>query len=105
MTPRLQERYEKEILPALGKQLGRTNRLALPRLEKVVVNMGVGSAVNVSKFRGQAVARALESLLSSKTIKDKCQDLAARLAKRDGLSRTADAIEALARDYEQRSSR
>ena len=44
-VPRLQEKYEKEILPALKEQLGQENRMALPRLEKVVVNMGVGSAI------------------------------------------------------------
>ena len=44
MIPRLQEKYEKEILPALVEKFGRTNRLSLPRLQKIVVNMGVGAA-------------------------------------------------------------
>ena len=43
MIPRLQEKYQNEIVPILAKRLGRTNRLSLPRLEKIVVNMGVGS--------------------------------------------------------------
>lgn len=42
---RLQERYAKEILPALAKKLGRENRLSLPRLSKIVLNMGVGKAL------------------------------------------------------------
>ncbi|HSQ56542.1 MAG TPA: 50S ribosomal protein L5 [Gemmata sp.] len=42
---RLQERYSKEILPALAKKLGRENRLSLPRLSKIVLNMGVGKAL------------------------------------------------------------
>jgi large subunit ribosomal protein L5 len=42
---RLQERYQKEIVSALGKKLGRENRLSLPRLTKIVVNMGVGKAL------------------------------------------------------------
>lgn len=42
---RLQERYEKEILPALGKKFQRTNRLSLPKLSKIVLNMGVGKAL------------------------------------------------------------
>ena len=44
MPPRLLERYNEKVLPELGKRLDRTNRLSLPRLEKIVVNMGVGSA-------------------------------------------------------------
>jgi large subunit ribosomal protein L5 len=43
--PRLQERYEKEILPALAKKFGRENRLSLPKLTKIVLNMGVGKAL------------------------------------------------------------
>ena len=42
---RLLDRYQKEILPALGKKLGRANVLSLPRLQKIVVNMGVGKAL------------------------------------------------------------
>ena len=42
---RLFDRYQKEIVPALSKKLGRTNRLSLPRLRKIVVNMGVGKAL------------------------------------------------------------
>ena len=49
MAPRLQEKYEQEILPALKDRLGRDNRLSLPKLEKVVVNMGVGSAITEKK--------------------------------------------------------
>jgi large subunit ribosomal protein L5 len=42
---RLLDRYQKEIVPALGKRLGRQNKLSLPRLQKIVVNMGVGKAL------------------------------------------------------------
>ncbi len=42
---RLQERYQKEIVGQLGKKLGRQNVLSLPRLSKIVVNMGVGKAL------------------------------------------------------------
>jgi large subunit ribosomal protein L5 len=55
-VPRLQERYNKELLPALGTQLGRTNPHALPRLQKIVVNMGVGSAVTEKKHIDEAVS-------------------------------------------------
>src|SRR5712691_11038813 len=42
---RLLERYQKEITNRLGEKLGRKNRLSLPRLQKIVVNMGVGKAL------------------------------------------------------------
>jgi large subunit ribosomal protein L5 len=45
MPARLSERYQKEIQPGLAKKLGRTNKLSLPKLEKIVVNMGVGKAL------------------------------------------------------------
>ena len=41
----LQERYQNEISQQLAQKLGRTNRLSLPRLQKIVVNMGVGKAL------------------------------------------------------------
>jgi len=55
-VPRLQERYGKELLPALAKQFGRTNPHALPRLQKIVVNMGVGSATTEKKHIDEAVS-------------------------------------------------
>jgi large subunit ribosomal protein L5 len=42
---RLMERYQKEIVGALSKKLGRDNKHSLPRLQKIVVNMGVGKAL------------------------------------------------------------
>lgn len=45
MAPRLQERYQNEIRPALAEQLGITNPMAIPAPTKVVINMGIGSAV------------------------------------------------------------
>lgn len=54
MAPRLQEKYSKEILPALAEDLGRKNVLSLPKLEKIVVNMGVGSAITEKKHVDEA---------------------------------------------------
>ncbi len=45
MAPRLKEKYVKEVAPALRDQLGYRNVNQVPRLEKIVVNMGVGAAV------------------------------------------------------------
>ena len=51
---RLLERYRSEIVPKLAERLGRKNRLSLPRLEKIVVNMGVGSAIQDRKRLDEA---------------------------------------------------
>jgi large subunit ribosomal protein L5 len=45
MVPRLQEKYQDEIRGKLAEQLGIENPMAIPRVQKVVLNMGVGSAV------------------------------------------------------------
>lgn len=50
VTPRLLERYRREIAPRLMTQFQYTNRLQAPRLTKVVVNMGVGAATQDPKF-------------------------------------------------------
>ncbi|MDR1082588.1 MAG: 50S ribosomal protein L5 [Coriobacteriales bacterium] len=55
MTARLKEKYKTEIVPALGKQLGLKNVNQIPKLEKIVVNMGVGAAVADSKQLDAAV--------------------------------------------------
>jgi large subunit ribosomal protein L5 len=55
MISRLQQKYEEVILPALVEKLGRPNRLSLPRLQKIVVNMGVGSAIQEKKHLEMAV--------------------------------------------------
>ena len=49
MAPRLKEKYLNEVAPALKEQLGLENVMEIPRLEKIVVNMGVGAAVSESK--------------------------------------------------------
>ncbi len=54
---RLQERYAKEILPALSKELGRTNPHALPQLKKIVVSMGLGKAIGERKRLDEAVGQ------------------------------------------------
>ena len=55
-TPRLKEKYTKDIVPALEKQLGITNINKVPRLTKIVVNMGVGGAAADAKLLEGAVA-------------------------------------------------
>jgi large subunit ribosomal protein L5 len=49
MAPRLKEKYVKEVAPALRETLSLANANEVPRLEKIVVNMGVGAAVQDAK--------------------------------------------------------
>ncbi len=56
MAPRLKEKYQKEIIDSLKTELSITNQYALPRIEKITVNMGVGDATQNSKALETAVA-------------------------------------------------
>jgi len=84
MTPRLQEKYEQEILPVLMETCGRVNRLALPRLEKIVVNMGVGSAIQEKKHLEMAVD-ALAQITGQKPIITKSRKAIAGFRLREGM--------------------
>ncbi|RUM84423.1 MAG: 50S ribosomal protein L5 [Candidatus Thioglobus sp.] len=53
--PRLQEQYKKEILPALQKELGLTNPMQVPKIEKITINMGLGSALGDKKILQSAL--------------------------------------------------
>ena len=52
---RLRERYQKDIAPALAKEFGIKNPMAVPRLDKIVVNMGMGEAIANAKVLDTAV--------------------------------------------------
>jgi large subunit ribosomal protein L5 len=47
---RLRDRYEKDVIPALKKEFGYSNVMAIPRIKKVVVNMGLGEATQNAKI-------------------------------------------------------
>jgi large subunit ribosomal protein L5 len=47
---RLKERYDKEVVPALKKEFGYANVMAIPKIQKVVVNMGLGEATQNAKI-------------------------------------------------------
>lgn len=55
MVPRLKERYQKEIVPALMKEFNYRSVMAVPRLRKIVVNMGLGEAIQNIKILDGAV--------------------------------------------------
>lgn len=54
MEPRLEERYYKEIVPAIKQKFGFSNNLRVPALKKIVVNMGVGEAITDIKILEKA---------------------------------------------------
>jgi large subunit ribosomal protein L5 len=54
--PRLKVRYKQEIVPALMKHFKYTNVMAVPKLEKIVINMGLGEAIGNAKIMDVAVA-------------------------------------------------
>ena len=50
MMSRLKEKYQKDVVPALTKEFGYKNIMAVPRLHKIVVNMGLGEATSNAKI-------------------------------------------------------
>ena len=52
---RLQEQYKKEILPKLKKELGVSNSMSVPKIEKITINMGLGSALGDKKVLESAL--------------------------------------------------
>src|SRR5256712_5982657 len=50
MSARLKEKYQKEVVPALQKEFGYKNVMAVPRIHKVVINMGLGEATSNAKI-------------------------------------------------------
>ncbi|MCO6458382.1 MAG: 50S ribosomal protein L5 [Pirellulaceae bacterium] len=85
MIPRLQLKYEQEVLPALAESLGRGNRLALPRLEKIVVNMGVGAAIQEKKHL-EAAVEALAQITGQKPVITLARKSIAGFRLREGMS-------------------
>jgi len=53
--PRLKERYQKNVIPALVKEFGYTNPMAVPKIEKVSLNVGLGEATQNPKLMDGAV--------------------------------------------------
>lgn len=81
---RLQDRYNKEIAPRLATQLGGNNKHAVPRLTKIVVNMGVGAAVQDAKRMDEAVAN-LATITGQKPLVTKAKKAISAFRLREGL--------------------
>jgi large subunit ribosomal protein L5 len=84
MPPRLKERYRTEIVPALMKELSLDNVMQVPRLEKVVVNMGVGTAVQDPKTLDAAV-RDMTAITGQKPVVTRAKRSIAAFKIREGM--------------------
>ncbi len=82
--PRMQQRYLDEVRPALQKEFGYTNVMQLPKLEKIVINMGVGEAAGDQKKLDAAVAE-LTLIAGQKPIKTVAKKAIAGFKIREGL--------------------
>ena len=85
MATRLRERYEKEVRPALMKEFGYGNPMQAPRLEKIVVNMGLGEAISNGKIIDASVAQ-LASITGQKPVVTKARKSIANFKLRQGQS-------------------
>jgi len=84
VKPRLRERYKSEVRPALMKQFGITNAMAVPALKKVVINMGCKGAVE-TKARIDAAARDLTIISGQKPTVRKARKSIAGFKLREGM--------------------
>jgi large subunit ribosomal protein L5 len=84
-VPRLKERYRREVLPALQREMDMDNPMRVPRLEKIVINMGVGDAVRDAKLLDAAVAD-LAQITGQKPAITKARKSIAAFKLREGMS-------------------
>jgi large subunit ribosomal protein L5 len=82
---RLKEKYRKEIAPVLAKEFGITNVMAIPKLEKIVLNMGVGEAIGNSKVLDTAVEE-MKSVTGQKPVVTKAKKSIAAFKLREGMN-------------------
>ncbi|NIA18835.1 MAG: 50S ribosomal protein L5 [Xanthomonadaceae bacterium] len=80
----LKDKYVNEVVPALTKQFSYTNCMQVPRLEKVVVNMGLGSAVQNVKIIDSAVEE-LTAITGQKVVVTKARKSIASFKLREGM--------------------
>lgn len=83
-TPRLKRRYIEEIAPKLREDLGGLNAMRVPRLEKIVVNIGLGEAINDSKALDGAV-RDLATITGQKPRINRARRSIASFKLREGM--------------------
>ena len=79
----LKEVYKKEIVPALTKEFGYTSVMEVPKIEKIVLNMGVGDAIGDSKYL-EAAVKELEVIAGQKPVITKAKKSIAGFKLREG---------------------
>jgi large subunit ribosomal protein L5 len=84
MAARLKERYQKEVAPAIAKEFGITNPMAIPRVQKVVLNMGMGEAIANAKILDTA-ADELRAIAGQKPVITKAKKSIASFKLRQGM--------------------
>ncbi len=82
--PRLRERYQKEIMPTLMREFGYKNTMQVPRIRKVVVNIGVGESIGNAKALDGAV-KDMTSIAGQKPIVMKAKKSIATFKLREGM--------------------
>jgi large subunit ribosomal protein L5 len=82
---RLKEKYKTEIAPAIAKDFGIENVMAIPKLEKIVINMGVGEAIGNSKVLDIAVEE-MQTITGQKPVITKAKKSIAAFKLRQGMS-------------------
>jgi large subunit ribosomal protein L5 len=83
--PRLKTRYREAIRPALKNALGYTNEMQIPKLEKIVINMGVGEAVGDSK-KIKSAMDAMALISGQKPVATKSKKSIAQFKIRDNMA-------------------
>ena len=84
MAARLKEKYNKEIKQALQKELGLDNPMAVPELDKIVINMGLGEATQNTKLLDPLVAD-LTAIVGQKPVTTKAKKSIAAFKVREGM--------------------
>jgi large subunit ribosomal protein L5 len=84
-APRLRVRFRDELVPTLKEQLGLVNLMQVPRLEKVVVNMGVGEAVKDGRLLDAAL-EDLATITGQKAVVTKARKSIAGFKLREGMA-------------------
>jgi large subunit ribosomal protein L5 len=82
---RVKERYQKDVLPALQKEFGYTNVMAVPKIEKITVNIGMGEATQNAKLMDGAV-NELTQIAGQKPVITKATKSIAQFKLREGQS-------------------
>lgn len=83
-VPRLKQRYDAEVRPALLEQFSYPNVLAVPKLDKIVLNMGIGEAVGDSK-KADTAANELTTITGQKAVVTRARNSIANFKLREGM--------------------